>query len=105
MEMEAENQPGVGQNESIKHNDLKNKNIVNLVKNNFEKMKYMLDCGFNLLIYGVGSKIDIINLFVQKKLQKKMVFWFNGFNDHLKSNFKTLVNEIIKYFKDGIFKG
>ena len=34
----------------------------------------MLDVGFNLLIYGVGSKYDIINLFVQDKLIKDVYY-------------------------------
>ena len=46
-------------------------------------MKYMLDIGFNLLIYGVGSKRDITNLFVQDKLIKganpRRVLMFNGY--------------------------
>ena len=50
----------------IKNIDLKKKNLERLVKNNFNKMKFRLDCGFNLLIYGVGSKYDFINLFCQK---------------------------------------
>lgn len=30
----------------------------------FVKMKYFLDCGFNLLIFGIGSKWNIINTFM-----------------------------------------
>lgn len=88
----------------IKHKDEKNQNIINLVKHNFEKMKFMLDCDFNLLIYGVGSKIDILNLFVQKKLQNKTVFYCNGFNDTAKSNLKSLVTKLIDYFKHDVFR-
>lgn len=42
----------------------------------------MLQCGFNLLIHGVGSKIDFLNLFSQTCLlpkQGKAVVVFNGF--------------------------
>ena len=31
-------------------------------------MKYYLDCGFNLLVYGVGSKRGIINTFMKRQL-------------------------------------
>ena len=34
----------------------------------FDKMKYMLDCGFNLLVYGVGSRYALLNKFVIEKL-------------------------------------
>ena len=50
----------------IKNLDLKKKNLEKLTKTNFSKMKFLLDCGFNLLMYGIGSKIDFINLFCQK---------------------------------------
>ena len=95
---------GDADNNLIKHKDQKNLNIINIVKQNFEKMKFMLDCDFNLLIYGVGSKIDILNLFVQKKLQNKTVFYCNGFNDSAKSNLKALVTKLIDYFKNDVFK-
>jgi hypothetical protein len=48
----------------IKRHAEKMKHLENLVKSNFVKMKYMMDCGFNLLVYGVGSKLDLLNLFV-----------------------------------------
>ena len=30
-----------------------------------QPMKYFLDCGYNLLVYGVGSKRNLINNFVK----------------------------------------
>jgi hypothetical protein len=55
----------------IKHKIKKEVRIECILKEKalFNKMKYMLDCGFNLLVYGVGSKYDMLNLFAQKQLQ------------------------------------
>jgi len=49
----------------IKHKNKKEARIERIIKDKtlFNKMKYMLDCGFNLLVYGVGSKFDMLNLF------------------------------------------
>lgn len=47
----------------IKNILLKNYHMKNLIQQNYSKIKYMLDCGFNILVYGVGSKIDFLNLF------------------------------------------
>ena len=40
-------------------------------KSTFDKMKYMLDCGFNLMVYGVGSRYKLLNLFIQRQLTSK----------------------------------
>lgn len=56
---------------SVRNMTQKNNYISNLLHKKvglFNKMKFMLDCGFNLLVYGVGSKLDLINLFVQQQL-------------------------------------
>lgn len=50
-------------NAYIKQINQKNAVAKAFIKERFPKMKYMLDCGFNLLVYGVGSKVDILNLF------------------------------------------
>ena len=76
--MEGEEKPDV-----VRYDNEKSQNCILLKKENFAKMKYMLDIGFNLLIYGVGSKRDITNLFVQDKLIKganpRRVLMFNGY--------------------------
>lgn len=53
----------------VKHQFLKNKNIELLIKTKYGEMKYMLDCGFNILLYGIGTKFEFLNLFCQKHLQ------------------------------------
>jgi len=54
-----------GEEALIKNKELKEKRIEHMLKTKdlFNKMKYMLDCGFNLLVHGVGSKYDMLNLF------------------------------------------
>ena len=42
-------------------------------------MKYMMDCGFNLLVYGVGSRYKLLNMFYMKHLSKNPVLYFNGY--------------------------
>lgn len=61
-------QESTGGTPYIKNQNLKNLNIKYIFKEQFPKLKYMLDCGFNLMIYGMGSKFDLMNLFVQKQL-------------------------------------
>jgi hypothetical protein len=68
-----------------------------------KKMKYMLDCGFNLLVYGVGSKMDVLNFFAQKHLQtSNTVLVFNGY--HTGCNMKIIVDEIANWFIKEIYK-
>lgn len=69
----------------------------------------MLDCGFNLLIYGVGSKYDIINLFIQDKLIKRPnsrnVLMFNGYLSQVSCSMKALLKEVRNYLLSDIYKG
>jgi origin recognition complex subunit 2 len=59
-------------------------------------MKYMLDCGFNLLIYGYGSKRDAINLFHQKLLIDEETIIFNGY--HTALTIRTVIEKINFWF-------
>ena len=52
----------------LKNEYHKNMVMKRLVNEMYPKMKYLLDSGFNLCLYGVGSKIDFLNFFVQQKL-------------------------------------
>lgn len=64
----------------------------------------MLDCGFNLLIYGVGSKLDIINIFVQREIQSNQsVLVFNGY--HTACNMKCIVYSIVDWLYKERYKG
>lgn len=70
----------------------------------FQKMRFMLDCGFNLLVFGVGSKYDILNLFAQKNLQNQnqTVLVFNSYNHGC--NMKRVVDEIVSWFMKELMK-
>ena len=70
----------------------------------FQKMKFMLDCGFNLLVFGIGSKYDILNLFAQKSLQNQnqTVLVFNSYNHGC--NMKRVVDEIVSWFMKELMK-
>jgi origin recognition complex subunit 2 len=59
-------------------------------------MKFMLDCGFNLLIYGYGSKRDAINFFHQNHLLEEETIIFNGY--HTACNMKIIVEKITSWF-------
>ena len=43
-------------------------------------MKFMLDCGSNLLVYGVGSKYELMKNFVRRTLSNEQVSVFEGFD-------------------------
>lgn len=45
----------------------------------FEKWDFVLEQNFNIVLYGVGSKKEIINKFVQRFLNKHPVIVVNGF--------------------------
>lgn len=60
----------------------KNRHMESLRLSLFPKMDHLLQCDFNLLIHGVGSKIDFLNYFCQTCLiqtHNRNVHIFNGF--------------------------
>src|SRR5690606_35202703 len=61
----------------------------------FQQMKYFLDCGFNLLIYGIGSKRRLINNFVVSYIGNDPVLVINGY--HSSTTIKSITNQIIKF--------
>ena len=62
---------------------------------NHYQMKYYLNCGFNLLIYGVGSKRNFVNRLVQYHLATDPCLVINGF--HSGTTMKTITNPMIKF--------
>jgi len=36
------------------------------LKQQFAKMKFYQDCGFNVMVFGVGSKREILNAYVKE---------------------------------------
>jgi uncharacterized membrane protein len=73
-----------------KHEDEK-RNLTGYIKlEQMPTMKYYLDCGFNLLVYGVGSKRNILNYFASSLLANDHVLIINGF--HSAANIKLILN-------------
>ncbi len=58
-------------------------------------MKYFLDCGFNLLIYGIGSKRSLINNFIISYLGNDPVLIINGY--HSGTTIKSITNQMMKF--------
>ncbi|CDW84995.1 origin recognition complex subunit 2-like [Stylonychia lemnae] len=79
----------------IKHFDQKIKHKEQISTHTaFAQMKYFLGCGFNLLLYGVGSKRKFINNFIAKNKLGQNIIIINGF--HSGANIKSLTNPLIK---------
>lgn len=78
-----------------KHSSLKESHMakINMQKNS--TMKHYLNCGFNLLIYGVGSKRDFINNFAQTCLSGEPLLYVNGF--HSGANMKAITNPMVNF--------
>ena len=53
-------------------------------------MEYFLNCEFNLLIYGVGSKREVINKFAVRTDLPRIIV--NGY--HVGTSIKSLLNSI-----------
>ena len=70
-------------------------------KEKCEKMKYMLDCGFNLLVYGYGSKADSLNLFQYKFLNNEHVLIVRGFDTAC--SMKVIVDAIVTWLTNEVF--
>lgn len=87
----------------MKHKEHKNQYIEDQMATKFEKMKYMMDCGFNLLVYGVGSRYQVLNLFFQSHLSKQAILQCNGYVNTC--NIKNLLAYVQKYINDYIYKG
>ncbi|XP_065206587.1 origin recognition complex subunit 2 isoform X2 [Planococcus citri] len=63
----------------------------------FTKWLLYLKEGFNLMLFGVGSKIEILKQFHKDKLSNSYVLRVNGFNNNFSINemIKTLMKEIL----------
>ena len=47
------------------------------------EIKFMLDTGFNILVYGVGSKFAFLSDFARLCLHKQPCFYLNGYHSGL----------------------
>ena len=59
------------------------------------RMKHYINCGFNLLIYGVGSKWTFINNYLQRHMKDDHCLVVNGY--HSATNMKTVTNPMMGY--------
>lgn len=82
--------------EIVKHSEEKNFFNQSQFRIKFEKMKYMLDCGFNLLVYGCGSKADVLNLFQLKHMSNGHTLIFRAFDS--RCTMKNIVECIVNWF-------
>ena len=65
----------------------------------YEKMKFYLDCDFNLFLYGVGTKKNFLNSFVLSQLKEEHVGCvINGY--HSGTTIKAVVREMEKFVKE-----
>ena len=87
---------------SIKHLSEKNKNIEKIIEKTFKKMKFSLDCNINIMIYGVGSKYNLLNLFYTRHLINNNCFIYNGF--YHGCTIKLIISDIIRYISEDIYK-
>jgi len=78
-----------------KHSSLKETHMAKINMQNNSTMKHYLNCGFNLLIYGVGSKRDFINNFAQTCLSGEPLLYVNGF--HSGANMKAITNPMVNF--------
>ena len=64
----------------VKNQKAKTLNIIEQAKMQ-PKLKKLIQSNFNILLYGVGSKINFLNYFCLKTFStRKNVLLFNGFN-------------------------
>ena len=73
--------------------------IDDIKKELFQKMKFYQDCGLNILVYGVGSKRHILNLYLleQLKLNGHSCVAINGY--HSATSMKSILTTMFNYLK------
>lgn len=78
-----------------KHTNEKDNLYVKQQKEMHQNMKHYLNCGFNILLYGVGSKRNFLNNFVQQYLYVEPKVYVNGF--HSAITMKALTTHLLKF--------
>jgi hypothetical protein len=67
-----------------------------IARRHFEQMDYYISCGFNLLVFGVGSKRDAINNFAKNRIGARMPkLIVNGY--HVGTTIKSVLNNLINF--------
>lgn len=62
----------------------------------------MLDCGFNLLVYGYGSKADVLTLFSLKHMSSEHTLIFRAFDS--RCTMKNIVECIVNWFLADVYQ-
>lgn len=72
--------------------------IINEYKNNFRKWMFLLDEGFSILLYGLGSKRSIIESFQNQMLTKHDIVVVNGFfpGISMKEVLENIANKLLE---------
>jgi len=75
---------------------LKEKEKLNeYLKHMGQTMKHYINCGFNLLLYGVGSKRNFLNYFALSQLHNEPKVVINGF--HSATSIKCVTNPLLNF--------
>jgi hypothetical protein len=81
----------------VKHAEIKAKRLLQIKEENFSKMKFYQDCGFNIMCFGVGSKRDILNAYAVEHISwaDHSVSIVNGYNPG--TGIKSVLGSIFNY--------
>ena len=65
----------------------------------YVKMRFYQDCGLNILVFGVGSKRDFLNQYVDEHIRRQgqNIVVVNGY--HSATNLKSVFGGILNYIK------
>ena len=65
----------------------------------FQQWLFQMAQGFNILLYGVGSKIEIVNKFLQQSLSESLCFTLDGYFPGLtiRQALKGIVNDVLEH--------
>lgn len=67
-----------------------------LLARQFEELEFYLDCEFNLLVYGVGSKRKTLNRFAERVVMPQIIV--NGY--HAATTIKSVLNKISEFIEE-----
>lgn len=91
---------GISDFKDTKHQTEKEILFEEIKNNHFGQMKYFLDCGFNLLVFGSGSKRSLMNVFVDNMVSDQPCFIVNGY--HSGTNLKVILSTMCKFITENI---
>lgn len=78
-----------------KHAHEKDQVLSKLPGSMYPFMRHYLNCGMNILLYGVGSKRKFLNLFTMKHVVNEPTLVINGF--HSAASMKSVTNPMLSF--------